>query len=131
MSSETDFDIEANKSIQGHLMPVKAAQYYWVYALAPESMKGRKFLSYFTGWLGTAGWIALTSTAPYYVAQGVLVNIQMFHEEFNPGPWFIFIIYLALTVYATIVNIFGVRLMNAFNAASLFVSIDTVVLNQN
>lgn len=88
----------------------------------PETSPGwQRFISYMTGFIATTGWITLTSSAPYYLADGILVNVQMFRPNFNPEIWFIFVIYMAVVFYSTLINIYGMRFMNVFNDASLFV----------
>jgi hypothetical protein len=104
-----------------HVIPSKGAQYHWCYAFAFDS-RWQRPLSYFSGFMGTAAWIALTSTAPYLTAQSIIVQIQVFHPDFTIGPWFTFVVYMALTAYGALVNIFGIKAMNAMNTASLVVS---------
>lgn len=97
-------------------------RYHWCFSLA-DGRRSQRFLSYMSGWMGTAGWLALTSTAPFLTAQSIQINIQLFHPTFQPGPWFQFVLYMALSVYAALINAFGVRLMNSLNTAALFVCI--------
>ncbi|PWN87635.1 amino acid transporter [Acaromyces ingoldii] len=104
------------------VIPTKGAQYHWCFSLA-DGRRSQRFLSYMSGWMGTAGWLALTSTAPFLTAQSIQINIQLFHPTFQPGPWFQFVLYMALSVYAALINAFGVRLMNSLNTAALFWSI--------
>lgn len=110
-----------------HIFPTKGAQYHWVWLLMPEGFASRRFLSYISGWMGTAGWIALTSTAPLLSAQQILVNIQVFHSNFKPGVWFIFILYMGFSLYATIITIYGVKLFNKINSAAFWVSLSALL----
>ncbi|MCO5549742.1 hypothetical protein L7F22_003215 [Adiantum nelumboides] len=107
-----------------HLMPTKGAQYHWTFLLAPNRSSDKyRFLSYLSGWLGTAGWLCLTSTAPLLSAQNVLTNVQLYHPNFIPGVWFLFAIYMGFTLYAVIINIFGIKLLDKMNSAALFWSL--------
>lgn len=45
------------------MAPTSGGQYHWVSMLSPPS--SRKFLGYMTGWLTTAGWLALVTSAAY------------------------------------------------------------------
>ena len=112
--------IAASLAEMCHVIPTKGAQYHWCYAFAFD-LKWQRCLSYFSGWMGTSGWIALTSTAPYLTAQSIIVIIQLFHPDFNLGSWFTFLIYMVITVYAALVNIFGIKIMNSMNTAALIV----------
>ncbi|PWN34642.1 amino acid transporter [Meira miltonrushii] len=106
-----------------HLMPTKGAQYHWTFLLAPDRSNDKyRFLSYLSGWLGTAGWICLTSTAPLLSAQNILTNITLYHP-IQTGMWSVFSIYMGFTLYAVIINIFGIKLLDKMNSAALFWSL--------
>lgn len=107
-----------------HIMPTKGAQYHWTFLLAPQqSVEKYRLLSYLSGFMGTAGWICLTSTAPLLSAQNILTNVQLYHPNFLPDVWFLFVIYMAFTFYAVLINIFGIRLLDKMNSAALFWSL--------
>lgn len=105
-----------------HLLPLISAQYGWTYALSKNHSSTRRILSYLSGWFGLAGWLAITSTAPYFSASCILLVAQLFHPDFNPGPWFVFVLYVALSLGATLMNVFGVRRLHALNMTALYVS---------
>ncbi|MCO5590262.1 hypothetical protein L7F22_044231 [Adiantum nelumboides] len=111
-----------------HVLPTAGAQYHWFFALSDKQSKSKRFFSYMSGWLGTAGWIALTATAPISSVQILLAIIQLFHPQFNPGNWFTFIVYMAVSILATIINIFGIHIMGKLNIASLYWSITGAVV---
>ena len=107
-----------------HVMPTKGAQYHWAFLLAPDrESSGYRFLSYISGWMGTLGWVCLTSTAPLLTGQTILTLARLFHPDFTPGTWFIFSLYMAFALYAILINIFGIRILDRLNSAAVFWSL--------
>lgn len=101
-----------------HIVPQH--RYHWTYILAPRRV--RRPLSHLVGWLGTAGWVTLTASAPYFASTLTLNIIPAFHPTFEQQPYHLFLMYLAFTVYGTLINIFGVRIFDAMNRLSMWSS---------
>ncbi|KIS69460.1 uncharacterized protein UMAG_02791 [Mycosarcoma maydis] len=104
-----------------HIFPSIGGQYHWSYAMAPKPY--RAAVAYFAGWLGTTGWIALASSAPLYAGSTIMGIISVYRPDFVPSAWKIFCIYMGLTTYCGIVNIWGVRILNKMNQAALLWSV--------
>ncbi len=60
---------------------------------------------------------------PLLTGQNILANIRIFHPNFMPGTWFLFVIYMAFTLYAVVINIFGIRVLDRLNSAAVFWSL--------
>ncbi|BEI80392.1 hypothetical protein CcaverHIS002_0109210 [Cutaneotrichosporon cavernicola] len=90
-----------------HSYPMSGGQYDWAYILAPKRYKVG--LSFFTGWMATAGWIALAATAAALGAQLITGIINLWHPDYTAKPWQQFLIYLAIVIQAFLLNIFSVR----------------------
>ncbi len=104
-----------------HIFPSVGGQYHWAYAMTPK--RYRAPVAYFTGWIGTTGWIALAASAPLYASSTVIGIIGIYHPTYQPGVWLTFVIYIAVTVYCGLVNILGARVLDNMNRAALFWSI--------
>jgi choline transport protein len=68
-------------------------------------------VSWVTGWINTAGWIALTATGGLLGSQLILGIISFMNPSFTPHPWQQFLIYLAYTLAAFIINAFATKLL--------------------
>ncbi|GAC93394.1 choline transport protein [Pseudozyma hubeiensis SY62] len=109
-----------------HVFPSIGGQYHWAYAMAPKSCRAP--VAYFAGWLGTTGWIALASSAPLYAGSSIVGMVTMYRPDFIPSPWKIFCIYMAITIYCGIVNIWGAVILNKMNQAALLWSITGAIV---
>lgn len=76
--------------------------------MAPAGYKNG--LSFFTGWMANAGWIALVATASSLGANFVY-GVAYLWKEFEPAPYQNFLLYLAFTLWATLLNVFGIHLL--------------------
>lgn len=103
-----------------HILPLSGGQYHWMWVLAPPAH--RRWLSYLTGWLACAGWIILTASAPYFAASLTLNIISGFHPDYEQTAWQFWLVYMAFTLYATIVSAFGARLFDIMNRVSMWSS---------
>ena len=85
--------------------------------------KYRVGTAYIAGWIGTAGWIALASSAPLYAGSTVVGIISVYKPNYQPGMWLTFVVYMGITVYCGLVNVFGVKLLDRMNQAALLWSV--------
>jgi hypothetical protein len=75
--------------------------------MAPK--RYRNGLSFFTGWIATAGWIALAATAAALGAGFVTGIITLWHPEYEMKTWHQFLIYVGIVAQGFFLNIFSVR----------------------
>ncbi|CDS00943.1 related to GABA permease [Sporisorium scitamineum] len=104
-----------------HVFPTVGGQYHWAYAMTSKPYRAP--VAYVAGWIGTTGWIALASSAPLYAGSTIMGVIGIFVPDFNACTWKLFLVYMGLTIYCGIVNIWGVRILNKMNQAALLWSI--------
>lgn len=89
--------------------PTSAGQYHWAAIVSPR--RWVPVVSWVTGWINTAGWIALTATAGLLGSQLIMGIISFVNPSFAPQRWQQFLIYTAYTLAAFIVNAFLTRLL--------------------
>ncbi|SPO25462.1 related to GABA permease [Ustilago trichophora] len=109
-----------------HIFPTIGGQYHWAYAMAPSRIRAP--VAYFAGFIGTTGWIALASSAPLYASSTIIGLISIYKPDYVPGIWLTFVIYMGITVYCCLINIFGARLLNRMNQAALLWSVCGAVI---
>ncbi|KLT39143.1 gaba permease [Cutaneotrichosporon oleaginosum] len=90
-----------------HAFPMSGGQYDWAYILAPRRYKVG--LSFFTGWMATAGWIALSATAASLGASLITGIITLWHPTYVAQPWHQFLLYVGIVAQAFFLNVFSVR----------------------
>lgn len=101
--------------------PTAAGQYHWA---AIVSWKGwERGISWVTGWICTAGWIALTATGGLLGSQLVVGIISLTHPSYEPKAWHQFLIYIAYTMVGFLVNAFMTRLLPKVNQVTFIWSI--------
>ncbi|KAJ1026696.1 hypothetical protein NDA16_002294 [Ustilago loliicola] len=104
-----------------HIFPSTGGQYHWAYAMTPKSY--RPLVAYYAGWIGTTGWIALACSAPLYAGSTVIGIISIYHPTYRAPIGVTFAVYVALTAYCAVVNIFGVKLLDRMNQTALLWSL--------
>lgn len=80
-------------------------------------------LSWITGWINTAGWVALTATAGLLGSQLILGIISLCSPSYHSHRWHQFLIYIGYNVFAFLVNAFITRMLPLVNKAALIWSI--------
>ncbi|KAI0021752.1 amino acid/polyamine transporter I [Xylariomycetidae sp. FL0641] len=101
--------------------PTAGGQYHWV---AIISWKGSaRALSYITGWINVSGWVALTATGGLLGSTFILNIIALMHPDYEARPWHQFLIYIAFTLAALLINAFLTRLLPLFTKAAFFWSV--------
>jgi choline transport protein len=96
-------------------------QYHWVAVISWK--KYVPILSWITGWINTAGWVALTATAGLLGSQLILGVISLCVPTYESHRWHQFLIYIGYNVFAFLVNAFLTRLLPLVNQTALIWSI--------
>lgn len=84
--------------------------------LAPPNLKTA--LSFLTAWNVTAGWVALGATAATVGARFIMGIVVLWNPSFERTAWATYLIFLAFTVVAFLLNVFAVRLLPLINRVS-------------
>ena len=88
-------------------MPTTLGQAYWVYRLWGTSL-GR-FCSYMCAWINTFGWWTLTASQNAFMAEFLLDMKRLYDPRFSPPGWLYFVLYIAITILFTVVNLVSCR----------------------
>ena len=89
--------------------PTSAGQYHW--AAIVSTPRWVPIVSWVTGWINTAGWIALTATGGLLSSQVIIGIISFMNPSYESHPWHQFLLYLAYTLIAFLVNAFMTKLL--------------------
>ncbi|KAF1837446.1 amino acid transporter [Decorospora gaudefroyi] len=101
--------------------PTAGGQYHWVAVITPE--KWRPLASFITGWINVSGWIALTTSGGLLASQLISGLIVMYHPNFTLEAWQVWLIYVAWTLIAFIINAFLNNLLPYVNRTAFIWSI--------
>ncbi|WVO13740.1 hypothetical protein L204_101362 [Cryptococcus depauperatus] len=85
-------------------------------------------ISWICGWFATSGWVALAATAGSLAGQLITGVIALLHPNYKSERWHIFLIYIAYTLGACFLNIFGLRILPKINQAAIFWSLSGAVV---
>ncbi|KAI1341341.1 amino acid transporter, partial [Xylariaceae sp. FL0016] len=106
--------------------PTAGGQYHWA---AIISWKGwSRGISYVTGWINVSGWVALTATGGLLGSTFILNIISLLHPNYESESWHQFLIYIAFTLLALLINAFSTRLLPYFTKAAFFWSLAGFVI---
>ncbi|PWN49854.1 hypothetical protein IE53DRAFT_369407, partial [Violaceomyces palustris] len=100
-----------------HVYPTSGGQYHWAFALSPP--RYRNVVAFFTGWIATSGWVALTATASSLAGQLIVGLIAIMHDNYESKPWHIFLVYIAFAIGAWFINAFGARILDGLNKVAM------------
>ncbi|KPM44207.1 hypothetical protein AK830_g2371 [Neonectria ditissima] len=96
--------------------PTAGGQYHWAAIIAwPRWSRG---ISYVTGWINVAGWVALTATGPLLGSTIIVDTISFMNADYEAETWHQFLIYVAFTFIALVINTFATRLLPLFNKSA-------------
>jgi len=101
--------------------PTAGGQYHWVAVISWKRYV--PILSWITGWINTAGWIALTATAGLLGSQLIVGIISFMSPDYVPLRWHQFLIYIGYNLFAFFVNAFITVLLPLINKAAFIWSI--------
>ncbi|KAJ5263374.1 hypothetical protein N7478_010979 [Penicillium angulare] len=89
--------------------PTAGGQYHWVAVISWP--KWVPILSWITGWVNVAGWVALVATNSLLSSQLIVGCISAMHPTYESTRWQQFLIYVGLTLGAFAINAFGNKLL--------------------
>lgn len=101
--------------------PTAGGQYHWVAVTAPPRLVAG--LSYVTGFINTAGWVALTATGGLLGSQLIVGIIALRDPNYVAQRWQQFLIYIGYTLAAFFINAFGNSMLPYFNKAAFLWSV--------
>ncbi|KAJ5481873.1 amino acid permease [Penicillium sp. IBT 31633x] len=97
------------------LHPTAGAQYHWSYFLAP---RGRRFISFFQGWVTVFSWSALVCIAPYFIGTQIQGMIVLAHPEYELVRWRGTLLMWAVAIIPIIINVFARRVLGAIEVSA-------------
>ncbi|CEQ42615.1 SPOSA6832_04457 [Sporobolomyces salmonicolor] len=104
-----------------HVFPSSGGPYHWSAILSPP--RYANVISWCCGWFAWAGWTALVATTGS-LAGGLLTGMYaLAHPDYEVKDWQIFVIYLGYIIIATIINLYGSRLLPLVNSAAIIWSL--------
>ncbi|EGX88941.1 amino acid/polyamine transporter I [Cordyceps militaris CM01] len=99
--------------------PTAGGQYHWVAVSWPRWVP---ILSWITGWVNVVGWVALVATNALLSSQ-LIVGIVHATSGYNVSNWQQFLIYIAFTLVAFLLNAFMNSLLPRIYKGALFWSL--------
>ncbi|KAJ5397165.1 hypothetical protein N7509_005278 [Penicillium cosmopolitanum] len=96
--------------------PTAAGQYHWVAVISPT--KWMPLLSWITGWVNCAGWVALTATGGLLGSQLVVGVIALMNPGYEAERWHQFLIYIGYNIAGFCINALANSLLPYFNKAA-------------
>ncbi|GJN71254.1 hypothetical protein PLICBS_005317 [Purpureocillium lilacinum] len=84
--------------------PTAGGQYHWVADAVISWPKWVPILSWVTGWINVAGWVALVATNALLSSQLIVGVISALHPSYEPQRWHQFLIYIGLTLLSFVIN---------------------------
>lgn len=106
--------------------PTAGGQYHW--AAIVSWKKHSRGISYCTGWINVAGWVALSATGGLLGSTFVMNILVLFNPNYEAKAWHQFLIYIGFTLFALVVNTFVTRLLPYFTKAAFFWSLAGFVI---
>lgn len=101
--------------------PTAGGQYHWVAVISWR--RWVPILSWVTGWVNVAGWIALTATAGLLGSQLILGVISLENPNYSSKAWHQFLIYIGYTIVMFLMNAFGNKLLPYVNKTAFIWSL--------
>jgi choline transport protein len=84
--------------------PTAGGQYHWVALVSWKPWV--PILSWITGWINVAGWVALVASGGLLGSQLIVGVIKLMRPEYVEQPWHQFLIYIGYNLVAFLVNAF-------------------------
>jgi choline transport protein len=106
--------------------PTAGGQYHW--AAIVSWKKWSRGISYCTGWINVAGWVALSATGGLLGSTFIMNILVLFNPNYEAKAWHQFLIYIGFTLFALVVNTFLTRLLPYFTKAAFFWSLSGFII---
>ncbi|KAI2788405.1 hypothetical protein POX_e06421 [Penicillium oxalicum] len=90
--------------------PTAGAQYHWTYFLAP---RGKRFLSFFQGWVTVFAWAAGSCVAPFFVGNQIQGLVVLAHPEYELVRWRGTLLMWLIALVPLTMNVFARRLLGS------------------
>ncbi|MCJ1299474.1 hypothetical protein MMC08_002266 [Hypocenomyce scalaris] len=91
------------------MAPTSGGQYHWVAMLAPP--KSKVFLSWFTGWVATLGWMANTAAGVFFGATMIQGLLVLNYPSYDYQRWQGTLLLYAALLVVFLVNTIGAKLL--------------------
>ncbi|CAG9952963.1 unnamed protein product [Clonostachys rosea f. rosea IK726] len=106
--------------------PVAGGQYYWAFVLSPPSCA--PLISYTTAAVTVIGaWLGAASTSNF-ISGMILSIVQFVYPEYVVYSWHKYLLYVAVIVAASLLNIFGSQILPTFNRCIFAFSLATYLV---
>ncbi|OQE29820.1 hypothetical protein PENSTE_c002G06906 [Penicillium steckii] len=115
LSTVGNLSIACSLAELASLHPTAGAQYHWSYFLAP---RGRRFISFFQGWVTVFSWSALVCISPYFIGTQIQGMVVLAHPEYELVRWRGTLLMWAVAIIPIIINIFARRVLGAIEVAA-------------
>ncbi|KEF58804.1 uncharacterized protein A1O9_03647 [Exophiala aquamarina CBS 119918] len=117
-----NFCLSASVGELSSIWPTAGGQYHYAYALCTE--KWRMSMSFWVGWINIAGWLTLITTEAFFAAQFISAAAVIGSDgAYVITAWKTYLIFLVVSTFTILLNIFGYRILNRWNEFALFWSI--------
>ncbi|PQE04411.1 GABA permease protein [Rutstroemia sp. NJR-2017a BVV2] len=101
--------------------PTAGGQYHWVAVISWKRYV--PILSWITGWINVAGWIALVASGGLLGSQLIVGIISLTHPNYSPERWHQFLLYIAYNIIALVINAFMTSLLPLITKSAFIWSI--------
>ncbi|KAI9698588.1 MAG: hypothetical protein M1820_007387 [Bogoriella megaspora] len=91
------------------MAPLASAQYHWAAMFTRAS--GSHLPSWVAGWLTVFAWQANIASVGYLIARQIQGIVVLNHESYTPERWHGTLIFWAVVVVSTCVNVFGIKIL--------------------
>lgn len=99
------------------MAPTSGGQYHWVSEFSPPEWQ--RFLSYFSGWMSTLGWLASTAGSTQVLATQVEAIVQVYQPDFACTGWQYTLLMWAFNLITIFFNTWGSTFLPALEIGSL------------
>jgi len=106
--------------------PTAGGQYHWVAVISWKSWV--PILSWITGWINVAGWIALVASGGLLGSQLIVGIISFMNPDYVAQAWHQFLIYIGYNVVAFLINAFMTDILPHITKAAFIWSITGFVV---
>lgn len=110
------FCIGAGVAELASAIPSSAGVYHW--AAVTPGPKFSRIASWYAGWLNVVAWVYGVIGVAFFGAEAIVGMYALYHDDYEPKRWQIFICYAGFTWICTAVVLFGHRILARLSAAA-------------